>query len=251
VNEIAPFDFDGQPVRVLEHDGEPWWVLRDVLDVLGIANPSDAVAGLDDDEFGNTEVVDSAGRRQPNSYVVSESGLYSLILRSRKPEAKAFKRWITHEVLPQIRKTGAYRPDGEARQELPATPADRIDALGAAVRSGFVPRKQGQRQADEILADLGLAERPRTAEEERLDIALRWVRRDHEVGDTFSARDFHRALNGQYWVRTIHDTDAVLDSLVGSGHLRRQPRPTTLLRGRPPSPRFEVLATRREIGGAP
>lgn len=95
-------------VRTLEIEGEPWFVAGDVLAALAIGNVTEAMRGLDEDEFSTTEVVDSAGRRQPNAYIVNEAGLYSLILRSRKPQAKAFKRWITHEVLPAIRKTGRY-----------------------------------------------------------------------------------------------------------------------------------------------
>ena len=228
---------------------------------LGFREGSELVRTLPDENKLMID-VDTPGGRQ-RVWFVTEPGFYRALGQRQaarvrddgaRERVERFQDWVYGEVLPAIRKNGRYEhPDAvsEAPPELPATPADRIDALGAAVRSGFVPRKQGQRQADEILADLGLAERPRTLEEERLDVALRWIRRDHETGDTFSAREFHRALNGQYWVRTIRDTDTVLDDLVGTGHLRRLPRPTTMLRGRPPSPRFEVLGTRREIGGTP
>lgn len=103
------FDYNGQQVRTVLIDGEPYFVARDVLAVLGLQNPTEAMRGLDDDEFTTTEVVDSIGRSQA-MFAVTEAGMYSLVLRSRKPEAKAFKRWITHEVLPAIRKTGAYAP---------------------------------------------------------------------------------------------------------------------------------------------
>jgi prophage antirepressor-like protein len=108
MTDIAVFNYSDLEVRTVLVDGEPWFVARDILDVLGLTNATEALRGLDDDEFSTTEVVDSAGRRQPHTYIVNEAGLYSLILRSRKPEAKAFKRWITHEVLPAIRKTGRY-----------------------------------------------------------------------------------------------------------------------------------------------
>ncbi|WP_199824065.1 Bro-N domain-containing protein [Streptomyces sp. NBRC 109706] len=104
-------------MRTVLVDGEPWWVAADVLKVLTLKNVTEALRGLDEDEFSTTEVVDSTGRHQPNTYVVNEPGLYSLILRSRKPQAKAFKRWITHEVIPQIRRTGAYAP---GRREVTA-----------------------------------------------------------------------------------------------------------------------------------
>ncbi len=108
MTDVTPFQFEDHDVRVVVLDGEPWFVARDVCAALGLTNPADAVNALDKDDLGSTEVVDSLGRRNPNARIINEPGLYSLILRSRKPEAKAFKRWITHEVLPQIRKTGSY-----------------------------------------------------------------------------------------------------------------------------------------------
>jgi len=90
-------------------DGQPWWVARDVVDILGIGNSSDVLARLDPDEKG-VDSIDTPGGRQ-NVATVNEPGLYSLILGSRKPEAKLFKRWITHEVLPSIRKNGMYAVD--------------------------------------------------------------------------------------------------------------------------------------------
>ena len=93
-------------VRVVERDGEPWFVARDVCECLELGNPRTSIALLDEDEKG-VHTMDTPGGQQEMS-IVSEAGLYSLILRSRKPEAKAFKRWITHEVLPAIRRHGAY-----------------------------------------------------------------------------------------------------------------------------------------------
>lgn len=90
-------------VRVIEKDGEPWFVGKDVCTVLGLSNPTVTVSKLDDDERTKFNLG-----RQGEATVVNESGLYSLIIRSRKPEAKKFKRWITHEVIPSIRKHGAY-----------------------------------------------------------------------------------------------------------------------------------------------
>lgn len=104
---LSQFQYGSQSVRTIIIDGEPWFVAADVCAVLGLSNVTEALRGLDEDEFRTTEVIDTAGRRQ-QMYVVNEPGLYSLILRSRKPEAKAFKRWITHEVLPALRKTGSY-----------------------------------------------------------------------------------------------------------------------------------------------
>lgn len=108
ITDITPFDFHGQTVRTLtDEHGEPWFSLKDVMGVLGIGNPTETVKTLDSDEFTTTELTDSLGRSQ-SSFIVNESGLYSLIMRSRKPEARPFRKWVTSEVLPSIRKTGSY-----------------------------------------------------------------------------------------------------------------------------------------------
>lgn len=98
---------DRREFRTLEIDGEVWFFAIDVVNALEIKNPSDAYARLDADDLGQTEGVDKRGQKQVFR-IVNEAGLYSLIFRSEKPEAKRFKRWVTHEVLPQIRKTGTF-----------------------------------------------------------------------------------------------------------------------------------------------
>lgn len=113
-NEIQRFDFKGALLRTLTDEaGEPWFVLKDCMSILDLGNPTETVKMFDDDEFSTTEVIDSIGRRQ-QAYIISEPGLYRLVMRSRKPEAKEFQRWVTHEVLPQIRKTGGYIPTSES-----------------------------------------------------------------------------------------------------------------------------------------
>ncbi|ANJ26781.1 phage antirepressor KilAC domain-containing protein [Agromyces aureus] len=105
--EIVSHAFNGVQVRAeIDEHGDPWFIAADVCRVLEHTNPTMAVAALDDDEKGLSNVETPGGAQLLVS--VSEAGLYSLILRSRKPEAKAFKRWITHEVLPSIRHTGQY-----------------------------------------------------------------------------------------------------------------------------------------------
>ncbi|WP_408737774.1 BRO-N domain-containing protein [Acetobacter senegalensis] len=96
-----------QVVRTIMLNGEPWWVLADVCKVLEIGNAPMAARGLDDDEKGGISITDSIGRTQTVT-TINESGLYSIILKSRKPAAKRFKKWVTSEVLPAIRKTGGY-----------------------------------------------------------------------------------------------------------------------------------------------
>jgi anti-repressor protein len=108
--EIQQFQFKGQyPLRVIDRDGEPWFYASDACRALALVNVSDSVERLDDDEKDDIVSSDTIGRSQ-RMLIVNEPGLYTLIMRSDKPEAKAFKRWVTHEVLPAIRKTGAYLP---------------------------------------------------------------------------------------------------------------------------------------------
>ena len=116
--EIQRFDFKGESLRALTNKaGEPWFVLKDCMSILDLGNPTETVKMFDDDEFSTTEVIDSIGRRQ-QAYIISEPGLYRLVMRSRKPEAKEFQRWVTHEVLPQIRKTGGYIPTTDADDDM-------------------------------------------------------------------------------------------------------------------------------------
>jgi anti-repressor protein len=123
VNAIQPFQFDGTDVRVVTQDGEPWFVLADVCRVLDIANPSDAASRIDQDALGTAEVIDSMGRTQ-RARIVEEAGVYEVVFLSRKPEARHFKRWITREVIPQIRRTGSYAV-------APVLPQDYATALRA------------------------------------------------------------------------------------------------------------------------
>ena len=116
--EIPRFDFRGASLRTLtDEEGEPWFVAKDVCDILGMSNPSMAVIALDKDEVAQIDPKDYLGSENRSNQavnIVSEPGLYKLIMRSRKPEAKEFQRWVTHEVLPQIRKTGGYIPTSES-----------------------------------------------------------------------------------------------------------------------------------------
>lgn len=107
MNDLKVFSYGEQQVRTVLVDDEPWWVLADVCKVLGQKNPRAVAARLDEDEKNTVTLTDGI-RGNPRVNVVNESGLYAVILRSDKPEAKAFKRWVTHKVLPSIRQTGTY-----------------------------------------------------------------------------------------------------------------------------------------------
>jgi len=104
MSNLQQFQFNSKDIRVIEKEGEPWFVAKDVCDILEIQNVTQALDRLDEDERSMFNIG-----RQGETNIINESGLYSLVLSSRKPEAKAFKKWITSEVIPQIRKTGSYQ----------------------------------------------------------------------------------------------------------------------------------------------
>ena len=106
MNNLQIFVYSGEQLRTVQRDDGLWWVLRDVCRVLGLAEPHRVASRLDDDEKGRTQVTTPGGTQEMT--IINEPGLYAVILRSDKPEAKQFKRWVTHDVLPSIRKTGAY-----------------------------------------------------------------------------------------------------------------------------------------------
>jgi anti-repressor protein len=114
-NQLKIFNFDGNEVRtIIDIKGEPWFVANDLCRVLEISNSRDAISRLEEDEKDDVGITDIIGRTQRIS-AINESGLYNLIFTSRKPEAKKFRKWVTNEVLPSIRKTGNY---GQAQIDL-------------------------------------------------------------------------------------------------------------------------------------
>lgn len=144
-NEMQKFDFKGASLRTLTDEaGEPWFVAKDVCDILGMSNPSMAVTALDKDEVAQIDPKDYLGSENRSNQavnIVSEPGLYKLIMRSRKPEAKEFQRWVTHEVLPSIRKTGGYIPTSESDSD------EDIMARAVLVAQKTIERKNQQLQA--------------------------------------------------------------------------------------------------------
>ena len=116
--EIQTFNFNAASLRTLtDENGDPWFVAKDVCDILGLENSRKATADLDPDER-NTVTISDGIPGNPNKTIISEPGLYKLIMRSRKQEAKEFQRWVTHEVLPSIRKHGIYATETTIDQIL-------------------------------------------------------------------------------------------------------------------------------------
>lgn len=141
MNDLQIFSYQSHEVRKVEVNGEPWFVLKDVCSILNINNQSDVYNRLDDDEKGVAQ-IDTLGGQQKMS-TVNESGLYHVILRSDKPEAVPFRKWVTSEVLPQIRKTGAYMV--QADSSLPPELALADQTLTAVKKIYQMQISQGER----------------------------------------------------------------------------------------------------------
>lgn len=132
-NEVVKFTFESILVRVTMVDGAPWFVARDVCQALDILNVSDALCRLDDDEKGIVSIYTLGGKQDLNC--ISESGVYSFVLGSKKPEAKKFKRWVVREVLPSIRKTGMYAIGG---RQLPGNYPEALRQLADEVEKNMM-----------------------------------------------------------------------------------------------------------------
>ena len=130
MNELQVFNYQGAAIRTVEKDGEAWFIAKDVCDVLELSNITEALRSLDEDELSS--VILKSGSQNREMKLISEPGLYALVLKSRKAEAKEFSRWVRHEVLPSIRKHGGYlTPD--KTEELIANP-DLIIQLAQALK---------------------------------------------------------------------------------------------------------------------
>lgn len=162
-------------VRVVERNGEPWFVAVDVCRVLGLDDTGKAVSRLDDDEL--TRIKIGSGGQMREAYAVNESGLYALVLGSRKPEAKAFKCWVTHEVLPAIRRTGRYEAPG-AEGITPAMVLEAAQVLSSCPPEVRFCVHKMLSDAGFNLAPLGLKPPHVPGKDERKAQFARWF--DHE-----------------------------------------------------------------------
>jgi prophage antirepressor-like protein len=153
-------------VRTLLIEGEPWFVGKDICDALELKDARTSLKLLDDDDRHTVPVIDSLGRNQ-DTLIVNEPGMYTLVLKSRKPEAKAFRRWITHEVLPSIRKTGQYT------LQVPKTFAEAL----------------------RIAADMAEEKERLTKQLEAAQPAIDFVEQSVNTGGTFSLGEAAKMLN--------------------------------------------------------
>lgn len=138
MSDLQIFNYNGNEVRTIQKDGEPWWVLKDVCGVLGLKNPTMIAERLEDDEVTKFNLGGLSGETN----IINESGLYNVILRSDKPEAKPFRKWVTSEVLPSIRKTGGY--------QVPKTTGEQIQLLAR----GYTDLEQAVSGIKEDVSDL-------------------------------------------------------------------------------------------------
>lgn len=133
---LQTWSYESSEVRTIQKNGEPWWVLADVCKVLDLSNPSKVADRLEPDEKANFEL----GLRGGATNCINESGLYAVILRSDKPQAKPFRKWVTNEVLPSIRKHGAYMTDQTLERAL--TSPDFLIELATQLKAEQAQRKQ-------------------------------------------------------------------------------------------------------------
>lgn len=138
-NQLQTWNYESSEIRTVEKDGEPWFVGKDVADILGYSDTAQAVRKHIDDEDKGVVEMTTPGGKQPVT-VINESGLYSLILSSKLPNAKKFKRWVTSEVLPTIRKHGAYMT--EQTLERAITSPDFLIELATQLKAEQAQRKQ-------------------------------------------------------------------------------------------------------------
>ena len=158
---LQVFEYEGTKVRTVLIDGEAWLVAKDVCEVLGLTNPTEALRSLDEDERSSLRITEgtSPNGGNPNVNVINEAGLYKLTFKSRKPAAKEFTRWVTHEVLPSIRKHGAYLTPAKM-EELLSDP-DLIIRLAQELKA--------ERQRSEALEAQAASDRPKVIFAEAVD----------------------------------------------------------------------------------
>jgi prophage antirepressor-like protein len=220
MSAIVPFSFDEKPVRVVERDGVQWFSLNDVCAVLEIANPRDAAGRLDDDEK-DVVITDTLGGRQ-EATVIDESGLYKLVLRSRKASAKRFSKWVTREVLPSIRRTGGYG------QAAPVAPLDDNATLRALLLGRIDRLDELQPKADALdrIADsrgaLNLTETAKALKMGRAELtrwmqAKAWIYRAAASGRWMAYRNREQALLLEHRVTRIprpNEADRIVTTVM-------------------------------------
>jgi prophage antirepressor-like protein len=171
-------------IRVMEKDGDVWFVAKDIADILDIGNVSQALTRLDDDE--RNTIILNEGIGNPEKSIVNESGLYSLVLSSRKPEAKAFKKWVTSEVLPSIRKNGGYIAGQESMS------SEEIIANALIVANNVI--KEKQRLLDEAIRTKSMISDKKVAQ--AMNTASQAVKKVHKLEIELDRSKEYRTIKG-------------------------------------------------------
>lgn len=233
--DIVPFTFEGAKVRTLTIDDEPWFVAADALVVLGLDRTS--LRRLEDDEKGVDSIHTLGGPQEVT--IINEAGLYTLILGSRKPEARSFKRWITHEVLPAIRKTGTYSAVRKSPMEIIREQHQSIGILLEENENLAVRAVQAETTIDIIEGSEGLSVREfhkqyfsETSERDFNDLLYRKRLLIDQRGTR--GRDAHgRLKNGKEhrhptWIgKPFFYLDPTVDRETGERHYQTKVRPGT------------------------
>lgn len=149
-NEIQVWNYESSEIRTVQVNGEPWFVLADVCKVLELSTPARVAERLEKDEVSQTHTIDRMGREQ-KATIINESGLYTVILRSDKPQAKPFRKWVTSEVLPSIRKHGSYSVQSQF--------ADLSPQLQVLIQMETRQKQIEARQAEQATALAGLEQK--------------------------------------------------------------------------------------------
>lgn len=204
MSRITNFDFESNLVRVVEVEGLQIWIGTDACRALGLVKPENALASLDEDEkYTLTEGVIGDGAGRAARIGVTEAGLYRLIFRSRKPEAERFKRWLAHEVLPTLRKTGHYGVpiDEPLRLDDPTLQGQPLAAKVGLLH--FVMRTSGRDAAVAYMRFLGLPEIPAQADSEKRGEAENALARllDHEINGQAVRGLIEEGLEGAHVAR--------------------------------------------------
>lgn len=155
MNKLQLFNFENNQVRTLLINDEPWFVGKDVAQILGYSNPRDALSKHVDDEDKNSVAIRDGNKGNPNQTVINESGVYALVFGSKLPSAKRFKHWVTSEVLPQIRKTGSYASPQLTGEELMAKALIEANSVLARQSKQLEEQKPKVLFADSVIASKG------------------------------------------------------------------------------------------------
>lgn len=238
---LQVFNFNGSNVRIEMVIGEPWFVAADVCNAIGIGNPTEALRRLEDDEKSTLRISEGG----PERNIVSEAGLYSLILCSNKPEAREFKRWITHEVLPSIRKHGIYATPATIESMI-ANPDFGIQLLNT------LKIEREQRALAEIQRDRALATKAQIGarrEASAMATASAAVRRAAVLEEQLGISEEWKAVKSIEWLPAVFnfETSKALYSLIGKALRKKSEAMRFQVREIPSQEYGHILTFHRDV----